>query len=47
MVSRAIHKYAKVSPKKVELVLDLIRGHEVEKAFANLSSLRKRLLLNY
>ena len=41
MVSRAIHKYAKVSPKKVELVLNLIRGNEVEKAFADLSSLRK------
>lgn len=42
MVSRAILKYAKVSPKKVGILLDLIRGNEVEKAFADLASVRRK-----
>ena len=28
MVSKAVHKYARVSPKKARVVLDLIRGKE-------------------
>ncbi|GBD37817.1 MAG: 50S ribosomal protein L22 [Deltaproteobacteria bacterium] len=42
MVSQALLKYAKTSPKKVRLVLDLIRGMNVEEAFTVLSSLRKK-----
>ncbi|MGQ0794494.1 MAG: 50S ribosomal protein L22 [Deltaproteobacteria bacterium] len=42
MVSQALYKNAKTSPKKVRLVLDLIRGNGVEQAFATLSSLNKR-----
>lgn len=42
MVSQAIKKYYRQSPKKVGLVLDLIRGEGVESAFSTLSTLRKR-----
>ncbi len=42
MVSRAVHKYARVSPKKARLVLDLIKGKNVEEAFALLNLARKR-----
>jgi large subunit ribosomal protein L22 len=42
MVSQAIFKYAKTSPKKVRLILDLIRGSAVEEAFTVLASLRRR-----
>jgi large subunit ribosomal protein L22 len=42
MVSQAIKKYYRQSPKKVGLVLDLIRGVGVENAFSTLSTLRKR-----
>lgn len=42
MVSKAVHKYLKTSPKKVGLILDLIRGAEVEEAFTLLGALRKR-----
>ncbi|HLG30674.1 MAG TPA: 50S ribosomal protein L22 [Candidatus Brocadiales bacterium] len=42
MVSRAVHKYVKISPKKIRLVLDLIKGNDVEKAFSDLTSIRKR-----
>ncbi len=42
MVSQAIKKYYRQSPKKVGLVLDLIRGVGVEHAFSTLSTLRKR-----
>ena len=42
MVSQAIKKYYRSSPKKVGLVLDLIRGVGVENAFSILSSVRKR-----
>ena len=42
MVSQAIKKYYRSSPKKVGLVLNLIRGTCVENAFSILSSVRKR-----
>ncbi len=42
MVSQAIKKYYRQSPKKVGLVLELIRGAGVEHAFSTLSTLRKR-----
>lgn len=42
MVSQAIKKYYRSSPKKVGLVLNLIRGTGVENAFSILSSVRKR-----
>ncbi len=43
MVSRAVHRYARVSPKKARLVLDLVRGKSVEEASSILSSTRKRV----
>ncbi len=42
MVSQAIKKYYRSSPKKVGVVLALIRGEGVENAFSVLSSVRKR-----
>ena len=39
---KAVHRYARTSPKKAKLVLDLVRGKGVEEAFAVLSLLRKR-----
>ena len=42
MVSRAVHKYARTSPKKVRIILDLIRGNGVEEAFSVLGSVRRR-----
>ena len=42
MVSKAVLKYLKISPKKVSNVLDLIREKNVEEAFSILSSTRKR-----
>lgn len=42
MVSRAVIKYYRASPKKLGPVLALIRGNGVENAFTILSSLRKR-----
>jgi len=42
MVSRAVHKYMRVSPKKVRLVLDLIRKKNVEDAFTILNATRKK-----
>ena len=42
MVSQAVKKYYRASPKKLSVVLDLIRGAGVENAFAILSSVRKR-----
>jgi large subunit ribosomal protein L22 len=42
MVSRAVQKYYRSSPKKLGPVLDLIRGNGVEEAFSILSSLRRR-----
>ncbi|MCY3985893.1 MAG: 50S ribosomal protein L22 [Candidatus Dadabacteria bacterium] len=43
MVSKAIHKYARVSPKKARLVLDLIKGKSVEEASSILFSARRRV----
>ena len=43
MVSKAVHKYARVSPKKARIVLDLIRGKSVEDASSILFSVRKRV----
>lgn len=34
MEARAILKYARISPRKVNIVLDLIRGQDAEKAMA-------------
>ena len=42
MVSQAVKKYYRTSPKKLGPVLELIRGNGVEEAFSILSSLRKR-----
>ena len=42
MVSKAILKYMKVSPKKTKIVLDLIRGKNVEEAFSILLASRKK-----
>jgi large subunit ribosomal protein L22 len=42
MVSSAVKKYYRSSPKKLGPVLDLIRGNGVEEAFIILSSLRRR-----
>ena len=42
MVSSAVKKYYRSSPKKLGPVLDLIRGNGVEEAFSILSSLRRR-----
>ena len=37
MEARAILKYARISPRKVNIVLDLIRNQDAEKAMAILS----------
>lgn len=42
MVSKSVLKYMKVSPKKVGIVLELIRGKNVEEAFSLLSNSRKK-----
>ena len=42
MVSQAVKKFYRASPKKLSVVLELIRGSGVEDAFAILSSTRKR-----
>ena len=42
MVSKAILKYMRVSPKKARTVLDLIRGKNVEEAFSILFASRKK-----
>lgn len=42
MVSKAVLKYMKVSPKKTSIVLDLIRGRKVEEAFSILIAARKK-----
>ncbi|HEY7534597.1 MAG TPA: 50S ribosomal protein L22 [Thermodesulfobacteriota bacterium] len=42
MVSQAVLKYTRTSPKKTRLVLDLIRGSGVEEAFAALAFIQKR-----
>ncbi len=43
MVSKAVHKYARVSPKKARVILDLIRGKSVEEASSILLSARRRV----
>ncbi len=42
MVSKAILKYTRTSPKKARVILDLIRGSGVEEAFAALGSVKRR-----
>ncbi|NIP30696.1 MAG: 50S ribosomal protein L22 [Candidatus Dadabacteria bacterium] len=42
MVSKAILKHMRVSPKKARIVLDLIRGKNVEDAFSILFATRKK-----
>lgn len=42
MVSKSVLKYIKVSPKKVGIVLDVIRNKNVEDAFSLLSGLKKK-----
>ena len=41
MISRAIAKYVRVSPRKTRYVLDTIRGRGVEDAFAVLANINK------
>jgi len=43
MVSKAVHKHARVSQKKARVVLDLIRGKSVEEASSILLSARRRV----
>jgi len=43
MVSRAVHKHDRVSPKKARGVRDLIRGKSVEEASSILLSARRRV----
>jgi len=42
MVSKAQWKYVRISPRKLRLVADKIRGMEVDKAFAVLPFIHKR-----
>ncbi len=42
MVSKALLKYTRTSPKKARVILDLIRGSGVEEAFATLASVKRR-----
>ncbi|MBI5328648.1 MAG: 50S ribosomal protein L22 [Deltaproteobacteria bacterium] len=41
MESKAIAKYARVSPQKARLVVDLIRGKKVDEAIATLTFTKK------
>lgn len=41
MVSKAVAKYVRVSPRKVRQVIDMIKGEDVEKALAILANLNK------
>ena len=41
MEAKAILKYARISPRKVSIVLDLIRGKSVEEARGILKNTRK------
>ena len=45
MEARAIAKYVRMSPMKVGVVLDLIRGKNVNEAFAIYNILQKMLQL--
>lgn len=42
LVSKAHTRYIRVSPRKVRLVIDLIRGEEVTRALAILAALNKK-----
>jgi large subunit ribosomal protein L22 len=42
MAYEATHKYARISPRKARLVMDLIRGREVDDALALLRFSKKR-----
>ena len=41
MIGRSVTRYLKVSPRKVRLVIDLVRGREVESALGALRHLNK------
>ena len=47
MVSKSILKFMRVSPKKVSIVLELIRGKNVEEAFAVLTNARTKVFTNF
>ncbi|HEY7116093.1 MAG TPA: 50S ribosomal protein L22 [Tepidisphaeraceae bacterium] len=42
MPFKATHKYARIAPRKARLILDLIRGRDVEDALALLKFSKKR-----
>ena len=42
MAFKAMHRYARISPRKARLVLDLIRGRDVDDALALLKFSKKR-----
>ena len=42
MAFKAMHRYARISPRKARLILDLIRGRDVEDALALLKFSKKR-----
>ena len=42
MAYTAIHRYARIAPRKARLVMDLIRGREVNDALAMLKFSKKR-----
>jgi large subunit ribosomal protein L22 len=42
MAFKATHRYARIAPRKARLVLDLIRGRDVEDALALLKFSKKR-----
>jgi large subunit ribosomal protein L22 len=42
MAYKAIHRYARISPRKAQLVADLIRGRKVDDALTQLELSKKR-----
>ncbi len=42
MPYKAIHRYARIAPRKARLILDLIRGRDVDDALALLKFSKKR-----
>ncbi|MDB5318992.1 MAG: ribosomal protein [Phycisphaerales bacterium] len=42
MAFKATHRYARIAPRKARLVLDLVRGRDVEDALALLKFSKKR-----
>jgi large subunit ribosomal protein L22 len=42
MAFKAIHRYARIAPRKARLILDLIRGRQVDDALALLKFSKKR-----